>query len=114
MTYFDKLDLCLIGVCGAWGLTFVRLDGLCQKLGNPITHFSCILYSPQKTVTIYLIFFVQNNVCAYEDLAIFCVDFVHSLYTVAKICNLVLDAFFCSYSLNFKYLKFCMLFNGTL
>ena len=93
MTYFDKLDLCLIGVCGAWGLTFVRLDGLCQKLGNPITHFSCILYSPQKTVTIYLIFFVQNNVCAYEDLAIFCVDFVHSLYTVAKICNLVLDFF---------------------
>ena len=84
MTYFDKLDLCLIGVSGAWGLTFVRLDGLCQKLGNPITHFSCILYKPPKKSPFICIFFVQNNVCAYEEIAIFCVDFVHTCILLQK------------------------------
>ena len=49
--------------------------------------------APKKLSAIYLIFFVQNNVCAYDDFAIFCVDFVHSTYAVAKICNLVLDFF---------------------
>ena len=49
MTYFDKLDLCLIGVCGAWGLTFVRLDGLCQNWKKPYHPFQLHpLHAPKK------------------------------------------------------------------